>query len=425
MVKSRPSGIYYYGSLSDSTYDTFIMKLDTNLDTDWTNKYPLQQTSEYGFDVSPNDSFIIVVTTSGGMLTVIKIEASDGSTTTKYTSSILQSTISRIYVSISPLSDSVFFTSTEDDGVVCRSDISNLSSSRWMDIEIADNIYSIKAYSTLDVVMTATAKLSQTSGMHLRSYTIQPPSDNRNWDTRYNFNTVATYRNLMEIIGSTAYNFISMNTGKIFMRIDTTNGNLIDQHSYLSACSTQRSTNMEIFGTKLYIIANWDTTILLIYDTISGTFDSIYEVTPSSLQIISVFVHSSRIYFAGGTSTPLALVISSSLGNIEDLPEFQISAFAMTSDATDYSVPASNNAILYRDVRSFNAIPTANASATPTYVRIFYLRLKLNFKTSDIHEEIMTQDYFKPVNSGNLEIIIDQSWSLSGNFALSTAVNYP
>jgi hypothetical protein len=125
-----------------------------------------------------------------------------------------------------------------------------------MDIEIADNIYSIKAYSTLDVVMTATAKLSQTSGMHLRSYTIQPPSDNRNWDTRYNFNTVATYRNLMEIIGSTAYNFISMNTGKIFMRIDTTNGNLIDQHSYLSACSTQRSTNMEIFGTKLYIIAN-------------------------------------------------------------------------------------------------------------------------------------------------------------------------
>jgi hypothetical protein len=118
MASSRLSGVYFYGTQNTPGSDTFIMKSDANLDVIWAKVYPMEQTSPYGFEVSSNDNYCIFVTISDSKLTVVKVNANNGSTSGKWMNGSIGAPISKIYVSLSPDASSLFFTATSPNALI-------------------------------------------------------------------------------------------------------------------------------------------------------------------------------------------------------------------------------------------------------------------------------------------------------------------
>jgi hypothetical protein len=299
MTIARTSGVYYYGTQNNPSEDTFVMKTDLNLNPIWAKAYPLEQTSPYGFDVASDESYIIIITMHSSKFTIVKVDPSDGTVTEKRTNADLNSSIDKIYVSLSSSAISIFFTAVNPNAFVWRSSIAGMNDFGWLDVEKTMDVLAIKAHGEMNVTWNSSAENGNTR-IHIRSYFIQGASlHDINWNTRYELDSIQTSRNLIEIYNNVAYHFISISTGKAFLAVSLDDGSLLHQFSSNpSSWTYQKSSNILLNPPHLYIITLWDTTLILTYSLTSNTFTSTL-ISPS---LTTLFLLSNRFHLTFPTN---------------------------------------------------------------------------------------------------------------------------
>jgi hypothetical protein len=355
MTIARTSGVYYYGTQNDPSEDTFVMKTDLNLNPIWAKAYPLEQTSPYGFDVASDESYIIIITIHSSKFTIVKVDPSDGTVTEKRTNADLNSSIDKIYVSLSSSAVSIFFTAVNPSGFIWRSSIGSLVDFGWLNAEKTVDVLAIKAHDDKNVTWSASAGSGYT-GTHIRSYFIHgEDSYDINWNKRYELDSSQTSRNLIEIYNDVAYHFLSISTGKAFLAVSLDDGSLLHQFSSNpSSWTYQKSSNILLNPPHLYIITLWDITLILTYSLTSNTFTS----TLTSPSLTTLFLLSNRFHL----TFPTYLQSTSILSTL-----FSPSSFSMNPAVLPAIVPTTRQFLPFK-FDFTNGIMTTTA-CTVIYVR--------------------------------------------------------